>query len=77
MKDDAELLRELPELELPAELDELVFARACEELDRETPMPVPLPLPHPEMLIYVAGFAAYFLRGVQTAAQLLMRSIPW
>lgn len=76
MKDDTERLRELPELELPAALDELVFARACEVFDDNEPAPIPLPLPHPEMLIYVAGFAAYFLRGVQTAAQLL-RAIPW
>ena len=76
MKDDTERLRELPNLELPVALDELVFERACDALDRESPAPLPLPLPHPEMLIYVAGFAAYFLRGVQTAAQLL-RAIPW
>ncbi len=76
MKDDTERLRGLPALELPVALDELVFERACDELDRETPTPLPLPLPHPEMLIYVAGFAAYFLRGVQTAAQML-RAIPW
>ena len=75
---DADLLRQLPEVQVPAALDTLVFERACEALETapERPVPVPVHVPRTEALVYAAGLTAYLAvlaRALQSVAQHAIR----
>jgi len=71
--DHLERLRDLPELEVPAALDQLVFERARDQLERAA-TPVAVSLPYPEALVYAASVTAYFaylLRYALAAVELV------
>jgi hypothetical protein len=73
---DADLLRQLPEVPVPTPLDALVFERACEALETAPERPAPVDVPRTEALIYVAGLTAYLAvlaRALQSVAQHAIR----
>jgi len=73
---DADLLRQLPEVPVPAALDTLVFERACGALETAPERPVPMHVPRTEALVYAAGLTAYLAvlaRALQSVAQHAIR----
>jgi hypothetical protein len=73
---DADVLRQLPEVPVPPALDTLVFERACEALETAPERPAPVHLPRTEALIYGVGLTAYLAvlaRVLQSVAQHAIR----
>lgn len=76
MKTNDELLRQLPELPVPAALDALVFERATEALDTTPERPAPRHVPRTEALVYAAGlttYLAFLARVAHAVAQQALR----
>jgi len=71
-----DLLRKLPEVPVPAVLDDLVFERACDALESAPEPTAPVQVPRAEALVYAAGLTAYLgvlARVFQSIAQHTLR----
>ena len=73
---DADVLRQLPEVPVPPAVDTLVFERACAALETAPERPLPVDVPRTEALVYAAGLTAYLAvlaRALQSVAQHAIR----